>query len=142
MAIANLDPKGRLALPAALKRALVASDTSQLVLTYCKGCVWGMTIPEFRERVEVPLSKRDMFADEVMDFVHAMLAPAQDVDVDRQGRVRIPVHLRELAGLDREVVVSSVLDRIEVWDKTAWDARFQASLHRTAGRSGMPRPEE
>jgi DNA-binding transcriptional regulator/RsmH inhibitor MraZ len=37
------------------------------------------------------------------------------------------------------VVVHSVLHRVEIWDRAAWDQRFKQSLHRTAERSGMPR---
>jgi len=138
---ATVDAKGRLALPAQLRRAMQQADETQLVLTFNQGAVWGWTPRVFEERVERPMAERDPFADDVVDFVHALLAPAQDIDVDNQGRIRIPPPLRELAGIDREVVLNSMLDRIEIWDKAAWEDRFRQSLDRRAGASGMPRGE-
>jgi MraZ protein len=73
-----------------------------------------------------------------MDFSHALLAPAQDVEVDAQGRIRVPPPLRDLAGLDREVMVNSLLNRVELWDRDRWFARFTDSLSRADRLSGMP----
>lgn len=139
---ATLDAKGRLALPAALRRALGNAEKTALVLTFHKGAVWGWTPDEFEQRVETPLGESDPFDDAVMDFTHSILSPAQDVDIDGQGRIRIPPPLRELAGLERDVVISSVLHRIEIWDRTAWEARFRTSLDRSNQRSGMPKGGE
>ena len=138
-AAARLDAKGRLALPAALRRELAAGDHNALVLTFHKGCVMGWTPEEFERTVERPLSEADPFDTEVMDFAHALLGPAQDVDVDGQGRIRVPALLRELAGLEREVMVNSILNRVEIWDKDAWDDRFSQARARAAALRGMPR---
>ena len=135
---ATLDAKGRLALPAPLRRALGRREIDSLVLSFHKGAVWGWTPEDFERTVERPMAERDPFSDDVMDFVHALLAPAQDVDIDGSGRIRVPAPLRELAGLGREVVVNSVLERIEIWDRGAWEERFKASLARASGASGMP----
>ena len=138
-ASATVDTKGRLALPAALRRALVVSDVHSMVLTFHRGAVWGWTPEEFERTVERPLADADPFNIEVMDFSHALLAPAQDVELDKQGRIRIPAELRELAGLDREVMVNSLLNRVEIWDRGTWDARFKQSLERSQSIAGMPR---
>jgi len=42
--------------------------------------------------------------------------------VDRQGRMPIPSHLRESFGIEREVVLVGVQNRLELWNKSAWDA--------------------
>jgi MraZ protein len=46
-----------------------------------------------------------------------------EVEVDRQGRMPIPAHLREFAGLDAEVLVHGAIDRVELWNPTAWSER-------------------
>lgn len=135
---ATLDAKGRLALPAQLRRALEKHDVDSLVLTFFQGAIWAWDAEVFERTVEAPLLERDRFNPEVMAFTHALLAPAQDVDVDNAGRIRIPPLLRELADLEREVVVNSVLDRIEIWDREAWEQRFKSSLERARGLPGMP----
>lgn len=134
----TIDSKGRLALPAPIRRALEGAQETALVLAFHKGAVWGWTLPVYEQRVEGPLAEADPFATDVMDFAHALLSTAQDVEIDGQGRVRIPPTLRELAGLEKDAVVHSVVDRIEIWDRGAWEARFRQALDRTAQRSGMP----
>lgn len=138
-ATATLDDKGRLALPAVLRRALAKYDVNSLVLTFYGGALWGWTPDVFEQSIEGPIAEQDPFDPSVAQFSHAILAPAQDLELDRQGRIRIPPMLRKLAGLDREVVVNSLGNRLEVWDKAAWDERFDACLQAAPGLSGMPR---
>ncbi|HAC91275.1 MAG TPA: cell division/cell wall cluster transcriptional repressor MraZ, partial [Planctomycetaceae bacterium] len=54
-------------------------------------------------------------------FSRLFYAQAQPAEVDRNGRLRIPVELAKWAGLVSEVVVVGVRDRIEVWDSVVWD---------------------
>jgi len=124
-------------LPAPLKRAVGVHGVTQLVLAFQKGAVYGWPPAEFA-RLESEVEGFDPFDDEVADFVHGFLSTANDVDIDGQGRIRVPVMLRDLAGLEREVVVNSVLNRIEIWDRETWDGRFAESLKRRATRSGLP----
>ena len=49
-------------------------------------------------------------------------AGAADATPDKQGRVAIPTHLREFAGLEREVVVAGGFDHIEIWDAQRYRA--------------------
>ena len=44
-----------------------------------------------------------------------------DGGLDKQGRVLISSALRVFAGLEKEVVLGGVLDRVEIWDKAKWD---------------------
>jgi MraZ protein len=134
---ATLDAKGRLMLPAPLKRAVGVHGLSQLVLTFQKGAVYGWPPEEF-EKLEAKVEGLDPFEDDVADFVHAFLSTANDVDIDGQGRVRIPPGLRDLAGLQKDVVVNSMLNRIEIWDRGTWESRFRESLGRRAAASGLP----
>lgn len=137
-AAAHLDAKGRLALPAALRREFGVHRVTSLVLTFHKGAILGWTPAEFEQTVEAPLAKADPFDEAVMDFAHALLGPAQDVEVDGQGRIRIPPLLRELASLEREVMVNSLLNRLEIWDRASWEARFKAARLGAAALKGMP----
>lgn len=134
----TIDAKGRLALPAPLRRALEDSDERSLVCAFHKGAVWAWTMSVFEQRVEAPLAEADPFDSEVMDFAHALLSTAQDVELDGQGRIRIPPTLRDLAGLSKDAVVHSIVDRLEIWDKDTWESRFKAALASTSERSGMP----
>jgi MraZ protein len=50
---------------------------------------------------------------------------AAEVEIDRQGRMPIPAHLRSFAKLDAEVLVHGAIDRIELWNPTEWETRVQ-----------------
>jgi MraZ protein len=46
-----------------------------------------------------------------------------EVEIDRQGRMPIPSHLREFAALETEVLVHGAIDRVELWNPPAWSER-------------------
>lgn len=54
-------------------------------------------------------------------FIRLMLAGAVDVDLDSQGRILIPDYLKEYAGLDKNVVIAGLFNRLEVWDEKKWN---------------------
>ena len=73
---------------------------------------WENIENKFRE---IPLTTKD-----ARKFSRFFFAGAADCEVDRQGRVLIPSVLREFAGLNKEVVLVGVLNRIEIWSKERW----------------------
>jgi MraZ protein len=136
----SIDVKGRVALPAPIRRALEDAEERELVLAFSHhGSVIGFTPDDWESRVEGAVSEQDAFADDVNDWVHATLSTAADVEIDGQGRVRVPQHLRELAGLQKDCVVHVVLGRLEIWDREVWDKRFAQAVERTKERGGLPR---
>jgi MraZ protein len=64
----------------------------------------------------LPLGQSDTRA-----FARLMLAGAMDVEIDKSGRVMIPEYLRTYAGLSKDVVVTGLYDRLEIWDETSWN---------------------
>ncbi len=134
----TIDSKGRLALPAPIRRALEDLQQGALVLTYARGAVLAWTPEHYERDVETRMMEQDPFSSEVLDFAHSMMSTAQDVELDGQGRIRVPPPLRQLANLEKECVVHVLLGRVEIWDRDAWDRRFQESLVKASSRSGMP----
>ena len=56
--------------------------------------------------------------------------------VHAQGRMLVAPHLRELAALDREIVMHSSIHWVEVWDKERYDTQFAHAVQQWAGRGG------
>jgi len=54
-------------------------------------------------------------------FSRLFYAQAQRVEIDRQGRMRIPVALSQLAGLEREIILIGVRDHVEIWNRAHWE---------------------
>lgn len=112
----SLDAKGRVILPAKFRDQLAdgAFITSEI-----DGClaVWGpeefdVRAGEMRERARGGASDRQV--------ARAFFAGTVEAPPDKQGRVAIPSHLREFAGLTEKVVITGQYDRIEIWDAARW----------------------
>jgi len=63
----------------------------------------------------------------------AFIGNSRRYELDKQGRVPVPSNLRELAGLDREVVVVGIDERIEIWDAARWREQESMGLADLAG---------
>ena len=50
---------------------------------------------------------------------------AVEVEMDKQGRINIPKHLMEYAGLSKEATVIGVSSRIEIWDRKLWSDFYE-----------------
>ena len=57
---------------------------------------------------------------DVRAFSRLFFSRAESVDVDRQGRIRIPTELAQLASLTSEAMLIGVRDRMEIWDTKRW----------------------
>ena len=112
----RLDDKGRLILPAKYREELAAG----LVLTKGQdGCLYVFPAGEF-SRITDALRTAPVTAKAVRDYSRVLFASASDEELDRQGRITIPLGLREYARLDRECVVIGANTRLEIWDASAW----------------------
>ncbi|MEF3255189.1 MAG: division/cell wall cluster transcriptional repressor MraZ [Deferribacterales bacterium] len=60
----------------------------------------------------------------VNDFLRYIYSTAEDCIIDRQGRVLIPPHLRESAGLKSECVIIGLRNKIEIWAKEKWEEQY------------------
>ncbi len=135
----TIDTKGRLTLPAKVRDCLTNRGASQLILTNYKGSLWGY-IEEDWVRYEDALMAFSPFEQESLEFTHGFIAGASECEVDRQGRILIPPVLRRYAGLDksRDVVLTSVMDRLEIWNRERWEKVHAAAIERL-DQTGGPR---
>ena len=114
----NLDTKGRMAVPAKFRDALIAGA---IITRGIDSCLFVFTNADWdslaKKLIALPLAQANSRA-----FARLMLAGATDVAPDNQGRMLIPDYLRKYAGLKKEVVVAGLYNRIEIWDDAAWTA--------------------
>jgi len=112
-----VDGKGRLAVPVKFRKDLAKGA---VVTRGLDRCLFVFTAAEWQKLAEklaaLPLSQANARA-----FARLMLAGAMEVDVDKQGRVLLPEYLREYAKITKETVVAGLFNRIEVWDRAAWE---------------------
>lgn len=113
----KLDEKGRLVIPAKYRQALAQG----VVIT--KGqdrCLYLFPIAQFEELAQ-RIQSAPMTSKNIREYQRLFLAAASDEIPDKQNRLTIPPILREYAGLDRDLVVTGVGSRLEIWDATAWN---------------------
>jgi MraZ protein len=120
----SLDDKLRLALPKRLRDLLVGQD--QLVLTPGTDGSLALFPPAAFAALAEKLAARSPAGQDVRAFSRLLYAQSHSVDIDSQGRIRLPVELAQLAGLEGDVVLLGVGDRIEMWNKSRWEAYLAA----------------
>ena len=119
----RLDDKGRLFLPAKFRDELAEG----LVVT--KGqerCLFVFPMAEF-EQIAEQLRSAPVTHKAARAYSRVFFASAHDEVPDRQGRITIPAHLREYAGLSKDCVVIGASSRVEIWDREAWETYLAAS---------------
>ena len=114
----SLDAKGRVFLPARWREEL--GDV--VVITQgLDRCLFLMSRPRFEEFAqrfdELPVERKDARA-----YSRIFFSKASEEQVDTQGRITIPANLRDLATLGKELVLSGVSRRAEIWDRTLYES--------------------
>jgi len=112
-----LDEKRRVAVPkrlrddfgeANLEHLFIAPGTEKSLVIYA---------PKAFEQLAARLADKASH----QNFLRLFYSSSERVDLDGQGRIRIPDRLAEYAGLSREAYLLGVQDHAELWDKAAWD---------------------
>ena len=114
----TLDEKGRILFPSKLKSAL--TENSLFVTKSLDCCLWLYTPDRWNELQTKLLEGTSSFSPRDRQLLRRLLAPAQEVEFDKAGRLSIPQILREYAGLSKDCVVVGVGRNIELWDAEAY----------------------
>jgi MraZ protein len=127
-----LDDKGRVILPAKWRSAL---EGGAVVSEWPRGCLAIFPVDGFLAVAEKVQSMATVGDDE-SSMTLSFFSGASDVVPDKQGRISIPEHLRDYAGLTGEIWLAGHFDHIEVWNPDLFDEKKgegTAKLHSTAG---------
>lgn len=124
----TLDAKGRLAIPARYRGQLVETCQGQLVVTIDRGYYLLVYPLPAWEEIEAKLVNLPSLHPQVRELQRLLVGHATEVGMDSHGRMLLPAELREFARLDRDVVLLGLMNKFELWDKAAWDARRDQSL--------------
>jgi len=128
---ATLDAKGRFLLPAGFKKQLPEEGAARFIIN--RGFEKCLTLypvqswdPIFSE-----ISKLNDFDPKVREFRRYFLNGATQLDLDSAGRLLIPKNLTEHAGLEKDIVLVSALNKIEIWDKNKYKQFFETFTPQT-----------
>jgi MraZ protein len=131
-----LDAKGRVILPAEFREPLAEGAVLTKVLDGCLAVFSREGFEQMAERVRENARRGERERRAARSFFSA----ARPFTPDKQGRVAIPQTLREYAGLERDVMVLGVDNRVELWNPVRWreqDSQGQADIASGEGLSDV-----
>lgn len=118
----KVDAKCRLMLPSALKKQLspVVQDGFVLKRAVFQSCLELYPMTEW-EALMQNVNKLNRFTKKNNDFIRRFTAGVKFIELDTSGRLLIPKDLIVFAGITKEIVVSSAINIIEIWDKDNYE---------------------
>ncbi|MGF1508504.1 MAG: division/cell wall cluster transcriptional repressor MraZ [Myxococcota bacterium] len=122
----TVDGKGRIALPAAVRRALSEDETLVITTHVSAPCLVAHPLRDWAE-FESRLAQRPQFDPGVMMLRRLYVGSAMDCPIDRQGRVLLPAVLRDYAGIQREAYWVGAIRSLELWNPENWAQHVEAA---------------
>jgi len=121
----TLDAKGRFLLPAAFKKQLSKGSSENFVINRgFEKCLSLYPIKSW-EPIFAEISDLNDFEPKVRQFRRYFLNGATQVVLDTVNRLLIPKNLMEYAGLEKNIVLVSAVNKIEIWDKNKYQQFFE-----------------
>ena len=112
----TLDGKGRVILPAKFRSPF---DHGGYLTQFSDGCLALWPPDEFQRQAE-QMKERGRSGRSDRNLARYWASATQELEVDRQGRLVVPARMREFAGLETDVMVVGVFDRVELWNPARW----------------------
>lgn len=122
---ATLDSKGRFLLPAGIKKQL--PDGVQPVFVVNRGFEKCLTVYPIQSWTPIyeNISSLNDFDPKVREFRRYFLNGAMQLELDSAGRILLPKNLMEHAGLEKDIVLVSAVNKLEIWDKNKYQQFFE-----------------
>lgn len=137
----RLDAKGRLGLPAGLKKQVPASANDQFVINRgFEDCLVLYPRNEW-DKISDELNNLNAYEKENRDFVRYFYRGATEAGLDSAGRLLLPKRLLDYAGIGQDVVLFAHTNKVEIWAAEKYDtllgeepAHFSALAEKVMGR--------
>jgi len=116
----SIDRKGRLIIPSKFREAFKENFVERFFMTRgLDTCLFVFTEDEWKKQ-ESKFKSLSFTNSEARQFNRLYFSGACEVTCDRQGRILVPQYLKDFARIKRDVVIVGVSNRMEIWNKEAW----------------------
>ena len=124
----KIDVKGRLLIPIALKKQIADSISQGFVLKRAvfQQCLELYPLQQWKDLIS-KVNKLNRFKKKNNDFIRRFTAGLKFIELDNTGRLLIPKELTDFANIRREIVLSSSVNIIEIWDKSKYEKTIDDS---------------
>jgi MraZ protein len=136
----TIDDKGRVSVPMRFREFLQATNDDRVVITnFMISSVRCLDVYPHAiwVQLEEKLRAKPQFDQRILRFQNYYSANAHECELDKQGRILLPPTLREYAGLKKDAVFTSALEKFRIWDREQWTRVFAE-----AEQSFIERPED
>ena len=118
----TVDNKGRIMIPSQLKKQLdgVIAKTFILKRSVFQNCLELFPYDEWKSMMD-KVNKLNRFVKKNNDFIRMYTAGVRSIDLDSNGRILIPKDLMSISRLKKQVVLSSSINIVEIWDKDLYE---------------------
>ncbi|WP_396141396.1 division/cell wall cluster transcriptional repressor MraZ [Flavobacterium sp.] len=117
----KVDAKGRLMLPTSLKKQLGSLEEGfVLKRSVFQPCLELFPMSEWNKMM-LKINKLNRFVKKNNDFIRRFTAGVKMVDIDATGRLLIPKDLVVFATIEKDIVLNSAINIIEIWDKVKYE---------------------
>lgn len=113
----TLDEKGRLSIPARMRQK---KKSVFIVTRGLERCLFVFNPKEWKDW-EKKISRLPTTKKDARSFLRFLLSGATECEANEQGRINIPLTLRQYAGINKDAVIIGVGNRIEIWGKDNWE---------------------
>jgi MraZ protein len=119
----SIDDKGRMAIPARYRDVLSGGCEGHLVVTIHEEdqCLLLYPLPVW-EKIEKDIDNLPSLHPRVRKLQRTLVGHAEDIGMDKAGRVLVPANLRLIAGLDKKAILVGQGKKFELWSEEAWQA--------------------
>lgn len=117
----TIDDKDRFVLPSKFRDKIKTFPEKKFYITRgLDSCLFLFHKTEW-DKLEERLRSLSFTKQQSRNFNRLYFSGANEIDIDAQGRIILPSHLKDFAKIKKEIVIIGVADRIEIWDKASWD---------------------
>jgi MraZ protein len=109
-----LDDKGRILLPSRIRAEIPGN--ALVITSGIDRCLWLFPPEEWKQLSDQLMEAASPFSKKARLLQRRIIAPAQEVELDKTGRILVPQSLKETAGLQKECVLHGIKKYIEIWD--------------------------
>lgn len=126
----TIDEKGRTSIPSRLKNEIATPSVFITKSSDARKCLQVLKAEDFNKLAERLLNGTyGEFSNDYKILQMRIIAPAQEMQFDKAGRIMIPQSLRTFAGLElkSEIVVIGMVNRLEIWNKDEYEKCLEES---------------
>lgn len=138
---AKIDEKGRIVLPHEMRMGLVEEGKCEFAIGLGLGGCLAVYKKSAIQKIVEKFQKHQHVA-KFQKFFTLFFSTLFQTECDKVGRVVLPASLRDAVGIEKEIVIAGVMDKLEIWPKAVYEAHLRSLMEGTSPDFNLARMTE